>query len=71
MKKLIPGELYDPPELLPLVEADKSFTEATPSTSNENATPGPSGEKQVKKPMVITIGKKTFKLVQRQRRENG
>ena len=71
-KKLIPGELYNPPEPLPLVEADKSFMEVTPSMSNEDATDEPSGEQQVEqqsekqgeKPMVITTDKKTFKLVE-------
>ena len=73
MKKLIPGELYKPPEDLPLITADKSFNEPRPSTSNaENEVKRQvecEGKKKPKEkpnrdPMVITIGKKKFKLIE-------
>ena len=75
-KKLIPGELYEPPKDLPLVTADKSFNEPRPSTSNaENEVKQQvkrEGKKKPKEkpeekpnrdPVVISIGKKKFKLI--------
>ena len=73
MKKLIPGELYEPPKDLPLIAADKSFNEPRPSTSNaENEVERQvkcEGKKKPKEkpnrdPMVISIGKKKFKLIE-------
>ena len=76
MKKLIPGKLYEPPEELPLSEADKSFNKPRLSTSNaENEVEWQvkwigekQGEKQHEKkperePKVISIRKKKFKLI--------
>ena len=72
-KKLILGELYEPPEDPPLIAADKSFNEPRPSTSNAENEVGWQVEREGKKkpeekpnrdPMVISIGKKKFKLIE-------
>ena len=78
MKKLIPGELYEPPKLLPLIKDDKSFTNAIPSTSTANVDKQAErqvvrqsekegkkqGKKQVERqPMVISIDKKKLQLI--------